>query len=39
MDGKEQANWMKSVRHARHEDEKNLVAMQYERNIYYRAVS
>nr|AHA51211.1 zf-C2H2_6 domain-containing protein [Bathyctena chuni] len=36
IDGKESTHWMKYVKYARYEDEKNVVALQYERNIYYR---
>ena len=30
---------MRYVRYARHEGEKNLVAIQYERNVYYKTVN
>ncbi|KAL5255644.1 hypothetical protein ACHWQZ_G011025 [Mnemiopsis leidyi] len=36
VDGRESVHWMRYVRYARHEGEKNLVAIQYERNVYYK---
>ena len=39
VDGRESVHWMRYVRYARHEGEKNLVAIQYERNVYYKTVS
>ena len=39
VDGRESIHWMRYVRYARHEGEKNLVAIQYERNVYYKTVS